>query len=236
MKTKTISVACFLTIAAGVTRGENKPPYLIHRDGEILAVSNRPAFTVSEPITNSFVYIDGEYVDPPYVVSTSNLAVYINGRTITDYEPWVHKREWYSRRVGITPESVAHSVDSEYKSLVELVKSGGVLKFYWGGQSISGTRDSDGGASVFIELARKAEKGDEQARRALIKEMGLENSLSKVHPDWIQRLAGNTNLEVRATRILEAKRQRDQHEREKRERQEREWREQKEKQDGRTHP
>jgi hypothetical protein len=43
---------------------------------------------------------------------------------------------------------------------------------------------------------------------------GWKGLCRKSAPDWIQRLAGNTNLEARATRILETKRQREQHEHE----------------------
>jgi len=56
--------------------------------------------------------------------------------------------------------------------------------------------------------------------------MRLENSLSTLHPEWIERLANNTSLETRATAIFEAKRER--------ERQERERHEQMNKQDGKT--
>jgi hypothetical protein len=34
-------------------------PYTIRRGDEIMAVSNMPQFTVSEPVTNSFVYVVG---------------------------------------------------------------------------------------------------------------------------------------------------------------------------------
>jgi hypothetical protein len=222
MNAKSTAASVTLALLSNFAEGEGGTPYLIRRDGEILAVSNMPAFTVSEPITNSFVYIDGEYIPPPYVVSASNLAVCINGRVIRDAEPWVKiPPKTHTHRVGITTESVGHSIDSSCESLVESLKKGGVSKFYWGGQRSAGGGDDDGGALALVELARKAAKGDEQARRALVQEMGLENSLSKVRPDWIQRLAGNTNLEARATRILEAKRQREQHERERRERMER---------------
>jgi hypothetical protein len=236
MKTEVISVACFLTIAASVSRSENKPPYLIRRGHESLAVSNMPTFTVSEPITNSFVYIDGEYIEPPYVVSVSNLAVCINGRAVRDFEPWVSKREAYPRRVGITPETVGSSVDYTYESYVRRLSRGIVPKIVQGMEiKSSGLYDGDGGASAFIGKARKAAQGNEQARQELITEMGLEGAMQKIRPDWIQRLAGNTNLEARATRILEAKRQREQHERERRERMERQDRQGNPRQDGNAH-
>ena len=40
---------------------------------------------------------------------------------------------------------------------------------------------------------------------------------SELHPDWIERLANNKNLETRATAINEAKREREKQERERRE-------------------
>jgi hypothetical protein len=214
-----------------------KKPYVIRRGDDILVVSNMPTFTVSDPITNSFVYIDGEYVVPPYIVSVSNLAVCINGYVVQDCEPMVHARSHYSRRIGVTPESVGKSVDDSFESYTGMLRDGTAVYLKNGslrrGYAI---RDGDGGALAHVERAKKAMQGNEIARAELINEMRLDGTLPKVRPDWIQRLAGNTNLEVRATRILEAKRQRDQHEREKREQMEREWREQKERRDGNAHP
>ena len=84
------------------------------------------------------------------------------------------------------------------------------------GNNVSGMDDGSG-ALALIEMARKATQGDEQVKQQLIKSMGLENSLSHIHPDWIERLAANTNLETRATQILETKRERERLERERRE-------------------
>jgi hypothetical protein len=41
-----------------LTAGDMKKPYAIRRGDETLTVSNMPASTVSEPITNSFVLKD----------------------------------------------------------------------------------------------------------------------------------------------------------------------------------
>jgi hypothetical protein len=229
MKAITATLAMCGFTCLNLAAGDMKKPYVIRRGDETLTVSNMPASTVSEPITNSFVYIDGEYIVPPYVVSVSNLAVYINGHAVQDFEPWVAKRESYSRRVGITPESVGRSIDSTFRSYVEGLTRGSVTKIARGVEvKSSGLHDGDGGASAIVEKAQRARNGDEQARQELITEMGLEGAMQKVRPDWIQRLAGNTDLETRAARILEAKRQREQHERERREQMER--------QDGRGNP
>jgi len=197
-----------------------KSPYIIHRGEEIIEVSKMPKFTVSDPITNSFVYINGEYTPPPYVVSVSNLVVLINGIIVNDLEPRVHKREYYTRRVGTLPETVGDVVDEYAESYVRSLKLGTVTHIAHGG-IIRGylMRDGDESALAYVKKARKAMQGDEQAKRELIEEMGLENSMSKVRPDWIQRLANNTNLEIRVTRILEAKRLKEQKEKERREQQ-----------------
>jgi hypothetical protein len=222
MKKKAIMFAACAFFSLNLTAGDVKKTYVIRRGDDILEVSSTPTFARSEPVSNSFVYIDGEYLEPPYIVSVSNLAVLINGRIIQNYEPMVHRRDHYSRRVGITPESVGEAVDGLAESYVRRLMLGTVSHIVNGSMRIGyATSGGDGGASVFVERARKAAQGNEQARQELVKEMGLENALLKIRPDWIQRLAGNTNLEARATRILEAKRQREQHERERREQMER---------------
>jgi hypothetical protein len=222
MKTKTVLFAACVFFHLNLIAGEIRKPYVIRRGDETLVVSNMPASTVSEPITNSFVYIDGEYIVPPYVVSVSNLAVCVNGHAVQDFEPMVHGRSHYSRRTGVTPESVGKSVDDLFESYTGMLRDGTAVYLKNGslrrGYAI---RDGDGGALAHVEKAKKAVQGDEIARAELINEMRLDGTLPKVRPDWIQRLAGNTNLEARATRILEAKRQREQHERERRERMER---------------
>jgi len=195
---------------------EIKQPYTILRGDATLVVSDTPKFKTSEPIPNSFVYIDGEYIHSPYIITVTNLAVCINGRVVTNYEPWVNTREFYlPGRIGITPESVAQSIDSECESLVQNLTRGGTFHFYKGGKRSSGMDDGSG-ALALIGLAQKATKGDEQAKQTLIETMGLKNSLSSLHPDWIKRLANNKNLETRATTILEEKREREKQERERR--------------------
>jgi len=215
---KMVTCATCLCIGLNLLADDIKQPYLIQRDNEILVIVEMPKSTLSDPISNSFVYVNGEYIVSPYIVSVSNLAVCINGRVIWDYEPRVKKIEDYLGRVGTTPETVANVVDGHYQSLVRRLTRGGTFQYYWGGERSSGMDDGSG-ALKLIELAGKATKGDEQAKQTLIKEMRLENSLSHVHPDWIERLANNTNLETRATAILEEKRERERLERERREQQ-----------------
>jgi len=196
---------------------EMKKPYFIQRSEETLVVNDMPNFSKSEPISNSFVYIDGEYIEPPYLVSISNLSVRVNGRIAYDAEPYVKTREWYLaqpfKRVGITPENVGETVTRTYEYYVRNFQNGMIAHIVRGGPRISANqREGDGGALTIIEKARKAAQGDEQAKQELIKEMGLENSLSHIHPDWIERLANNAKLEARATKILEAKREREKQE------------------------
>lgn len=215
-----------------------RKPYGFYQKGELLIVSNIPVFTASAPITNGFLYVDGEYISAPYVVSVSNLAVCVNGRVLCDYSTLIRKKKASPvgyvtsqsepsviktvgvRQGGITLDNVGKHIDSASKALTNALCIGSA-KFYVNGFPCRSylAHEGDGGAATLIEKARKARNGDEQAKRELIEEMGLENSLSKVRPDWIQRLANNTNLEIRATRILEAKRLKEQKEKERREQQ-----------------
>lgn len=46
-------------------------------------------FTTSSPISNGFVFIEGQYVGAPYVVSRKNLTICINDKIIADYAPLI---------------------------------------------------------------------------------------------------------------------------------------------------
>lgn len=223
---KTITTLAICGLAVGLLAEEINNPYIIQRGEETIVVNDMPAPRISDPISNSFVYIDGEYIEPPYVVSISNLSVRVNGRIVRDAEPYVKTREWYLaqpfKRVGITPESVGDSVNGTYEFYERRLKMGTVSHVVNGAMRIGyASYDGDGGALALVEKARKAIQGDEKTKHQLINEMGLENHQAKLRPDWIERLANNTNLEVRATSILDAKREREQQEREKREQQNR---------------
>jgi len=303
MKKKVTVVTLAIYGVTGLTlmADDVKQPYVIQRWGESFEVSTMPAFKVSAPITNSFVYIDGEYIEPPYVVSVNNLAVCINGRIAKDFtsDVWIPKpppktrptfpqgitkeTDMYDERVqdfisgicdyllktrklgpeqtinemllvlqslpnvknveqdaqrpalfhityqdgttmrrnilpltrtpGCKLETVGRYVDQRCESYVTSLSQGIMLKIADGAEvESSQLSDGDGGALALVEKARKAAKGDEQAKQELIKEMGLENHQTKIHPNWIERLANNTNLETRATKILEAKREREKQE------------------------
>jgi hypothetical protein len=217
---KLLTSATCVFIGMNLYADDVKQPFIIKRGEETLVITDMPKFTQSEPITNSFVYYNGEYIPPPYVVSVSNLTVFINGFIIENFEPLVQKREWYTGRIGGTPETVGKSVDELAEYNVRSLKEGAIFHLINGRPRISfAQRDGDGRALAIIEKARKATQGDEKAKQELIKDMGLENSMSFVHPDWIERLANHTNLETRATTIIEAKREKERLEKEKREQQ-----------------
>ena len=214
----TLTICGFTSLK--VVADEAKQPYIIKHGDVIMEVHNMPAPLVSEPISNSFVYVDGEYLEPPYIVSISNLTVRINGRIVNNPEPFVKPRESYGigRRIGLTPEKVGESVTWTYEHYVRSLQEGTISHIAGGFPKLSFAQsDGDGRAMTIIENARKAMQGDEQAKQAFTKSMGLESSLEFVHPDWIERLANNTSLETRATAILEAKRERERQERERRE-------------------
>ena len=211
---KLLTTATLITtgfISVNLLADEAKQPYIIQREDGNLIVNNMPQQKTSEPITVGFVYISGEYIEPPYIVSVSNLAICINGRVIQNDEPLVRKREFYApfNRVGITPESVAEEVDSSYESWVGYFQKGSVTKFAregGGSYACIGNRNGDGEALSYIELAKKAKQGDEKAREELTRAFTLGGMFTlDFHPDWVERLATNTNLEARATAILEAK-------------------------------
>ena len=42
-------------------------------------------FTTSSPISNGFVFVEGQYLDAPYVVSRKGLSIFINETLIQDY-------------------------------------------------------------------------------------------------------------------------------------------------------
>ena len=217
-KMLTTALAGFITM--NLLADEAKQPYIINWGEQIMEVHDMPAPMVSKPISNSFVYVDGEYVEPPYIVSISNLAVCINGRIVNNPEPWVRPREWYGigRRIGRTPENVGEDVTWTYEYYVRSLQKGTISHIAGGFPRIGMAQsDGDGGGLGIVQMARKAMLGDEQAKQALIGSMGLVSSLEFVHPDWIERLANNTNLEIRATAIIEAKREKERLEQERRE-------------------
>jgi len=224
MKKFLTSVTCVL-ISLHLTADEVKQPYKIQRGEEVMVVINMPKFTASEPISNSFVYIDGEYVPSPYIVSVTNLSVLINGKLADNFERMVHTHEFYQRQSAmgrrtsmIMPETVGKLVDDSAERFVENLQRGVVRHIIRGAPRISyALGNGDGGALELVELARQATQDDEQAKQKLTKAMGLENSLSRVPPDWIEKLANNTKLETRATAIIEAKRERERQDRERRE-------------------
>ena len=214
---KMVTSATLMLFGLYLSADEVKQPYIIQRGEERIEVHNMPTFTVSEPISNSFVYINGEYIPPPYVVSVSNLAVLINGIIVQNDEPIVHKREYYTGRVGATPENVGRSLDESAQDYVDGLKFGIVQHLANGGRIKSSRLRDDGSALALIEKARKAEQGNEQAKQQLMDELGLTTRQHVLRPDWIERLANNTNLETRATAIIEAKSEKERLERERRE-------------------
>ena len=307
--TATMAISGFICL--NLLADETESEFLVQRGEKTFIVNSKPQHTVSEPIHNSFVYIAGEYIEPPYIVSVSNLAVCINHRVVNDFASIVfipsprpaiprerpvlsesinretsindeHLRKYVQqmllflqgenkfdidqkaealisiyqslpnikaverdskvptclqltfqdgttigthfqslpRKPAYNLNNVGMAVDRDYENWVQNLQAGEVIKFFHeGGGSRSSQRisDGDGGALAIVELARKAKSGEEHAKQQLIVTMGVKDSLSTLHPDWIERLANNTNLEVRATRILEVKRERERKERERRE-------------------
>ncbi len=60
--------------------------------GQCLGASKKDdvsAFTTSHPISNGFVFIEGQYIEAPYVVSRKGLTACVNDRVIADYAPLI---------------------------------------------------------------------------------------------------------------------------------------------------
>lgn len=90
---KMVTFTTCLTIGIQCMADEVSQPYVIQRWNEPFEVSKMPTFKASAPIANSFVYFAGEYIEPPYIVSASNLSVCINGRIAKDFtsDVWIPK-------------------------------------------------------------------------------------------------------------------------------------------------
>jgi hypothetical protein len=73
---KIILAACIVHAGAVGAQGQT---------AQAIPAPKKAAFMRSEPIDKSFVFYDGEYLEPPYVVSRSNLAVCVNGRVVADF-------------------------------------------------------------------------------------------------------------------------------------------------------
>jgi hypothetical protein len=153
--------------------------------------------------------------------------VLVNGVMVRNHEPLVHSHEYIQSQMGmgrrvsmINPETVGKYVDDSAERFARSLQMGSVEHILGGyPQKGSALGNGDGGALALVEMARKATKGDEQAKQKLKEAMHLENAM--LRPDWIERLANNTNLETRATVIIEAKREKERQERERREQQNR---------------
>ena len=71
------------------------------------------AFTASQPISNGFVFVEGQYVEAPYVVSRKDLAIYINDRLIADYAPLVKDLPELDETQPALPSDVSTNANPE---------------------------------------------------------------------------------------------------------------------------
>ena len=55
---------------------------------EVASLVQDLGITEGKYITNGFVFIDGKYIDPPYVVTRQGNCIYINDRMIEQPCPW----------------------------------------------------------------------------------------------------------------------------------------------------
>ena len=77
--------------------------------------SEKPEY-INKPIETGFVFVDGKYIDAPYIVEAHDLAVYINGMHITSIStyPLKDKRinEDPGMPVGVTKEAGLAALDT----------------------------------------------------------------------------------------------------------------------------
>ena len=105
---------------------ENENKCFVQRGDKTFIVNNTPQHTVSEPIHNSFVYIAGEYVEPPYIVSVSNLAVCINGRIVNDYASDVFipsPRPVIPQERPVLPNEISKETDNNDERILSYVQN-----------------------------------------------------------------------------------------------------------------
>jgi len=64
-------------------------------------------FTNSQPISNGFVFVEGQYVDAPYVISRKDLAIYINDKFIVTYAPLVKELPLPEKDRPVCPSNIS---------------------------------------------------------------------------------------------------------------------------------
>jgi hypothetical protein len=77
-----------------------------------------PYFTQSEPITNGFLFVEGEYIELPYIVSKKDRAVCVNGKVLFDYAPMLREPPVTPRdrpALPVTVNSNSKLFDSDLK-------------------------------------------------------------------------------------------------------------------------
>lgn len=78
-------------------------------------------FTASQPISNGFVFVEGQYVEAPYVVSRKNLEIYINDRLIADYAPLVKEVPKPEKERPVVPSDITAQSTPYDKNVVNYV-------------------------------------------------------------------------------------------------------------------
>ena len=95
--------------------------FIIQKDEKTFEVSNMPTFTTSEPIANSIVYIDNELVEPPYIVATSNLNVYINERVVREFIPHILLPYYYTKTQPELPPEINEETERHDERILNYI-------------------------------------------------------------------------------------------------------------------
>jgi len=77
----------------------------------------------SDPINRGFVFVDGKYIDAPYVVEAKDFSVYINGVQIKRKYEWPVINEYeFDHHPGIPSEATKYTTFEEARNLCEPTK------------------------------------------------------------------------------------------------------------------
>lgn len=81
----------------------------------------------STPITNGFVFIDGRYIPPPYIVKREGNGIFINGNLIEERLPWPvriqenQEKKVFSKELPVMPDSITEATPSSNRTVQKYI-------------------------------------------------------------------------------------------------------------------
>jgi|GEM_PF-3972491 len=76
------------------------------------------------PVTNGLVFIDGEYIAPPYIISRVESSVYLNGRYLESPVPWPPKKAYnmpVPENDPVMPSSITENTTKYDKEYIQYI-------------------------------------------------------------------------------------------------------------------